>query len=75
MDSGRQKLALDAFTRLSKAITTSTAMADGVQLDAMCNDAHRAISTFLGQHGRKPRGLRAHFLVTSTPGRFGPLWL
>jgi hypothetical protein len=51
-DSGRQKLALDAFTRLSKAITTSTAMADGVQLDAMCNDAHRAISTFLGQHGR-----------------------
>ena len=52
MDSGRQKLALDAFTRLSKAITTSTAMADGVQLDAMCNDAHRAISTFLGQHGR-----------------------
>jgi hypothetical protein len=30
VDSGRQKLALDAFTRLSKAITTSTAMADGV---------------------------------------------
>lgn len=51
-DSGRQKLALDAFTRLSKAITTSTAMADGVQLDAMCNDAHRAIGTFLAQHGR-----------------------
>jgi hypothetical protein len=51
VDSGRQKLALEAFTRLSKAITTSTAMADGVQLDAMCNDAHRAISNFLGQHG------------------------